>query len=116
MSLCNNIIDAGKKLRDEYSSNILLKLGKEGMMIFPLNGEIIKIETVPQHPFEETGAGDTAIAAIALSLSVDSSLEKAAKLGDQAAKITVSNMGAYAPTLEELKSSLKNEDLKFRTA
>lgn len=111
MSGSHDVYNAGYKLRQEFDSNILITLGKEGMELFPLNKTgPIHIETIPEESFEETGAGDTAIAAIALALSSsDNSLESlinAAKIGNLAAGITVKHMGTYAPTLQELQEKI----------
>lgn len=121
MSKCDNIDNAGYSLRNDFNSNILITLGKEGMELFPLNKtRSIHIETIPEESFEETGAGDTAIAAIALALSVLppsenslGSLINAAKIGNLAAGITVKHIGTYAPTFQELEEkilSLQNKN------
>ena len=106
-----DIDKAGYKLRDYFNSNILITLGKEGMKLFSIEGKEVYIETIPEESFEETGAGDTAIAAIALALAgTDNSLDSlinAAKIGNLAAGITVRYMGTYAPTLNELKEKIE---------
>jgi len=110
MSGCSDIYKAGSKLRDEFNSNILITLGKGGMIFFPATGNPIDIKTVPEESFEETGAGDTAIATISLSLAVDKSsiqaFENAAQLGNLAAGITVKKFGVYAPKFTELEKKL----------
>lgn len=112
MSKSDNIDEAGGSLKKEFNSNILITLGKEGMKLFPINGEETYIGTIPEESFEETGAGDTAIAAIALALSSsDNSLESlinAAKIGNLAAGITVKHIGTYAPTFQELKEKIES--------
>ncbi len=110
MSKSDNIDDAGYFLRRELNSNILITLGKDGMELFPVNGDPIKIQTIPEESFEETGAGDTAIAAIALALSSSNdsldSLINAAKIGNLAAGITIKQIGTYAPSFGELKEKI----------
>ncbi len=110
-----DVEEAGKILREELRSNILITLGKEGMKLFPINGETEYIKTIPEDSFEETGAGDTAISAIALALSskkdsIDDIIN-AAKLGNYAAGITVKKIGAYAPSHEELNKKIKSLDI-----
>lgn len=113
MSGCLDIYEAGFKLRREFNSNILITLGKQGMILFPCSGEKVDIKTTPEESFEETGAGDTAIATISLALSVDKSsiqaFENAAKLGNLAAGITVKKFGVYAPQFTELEKKLMQE-------
>ena len=110
MSGVYDVDNAGEKLRKKFDSNILITLGKDGMKLFTINNEKVEIKTIPEESFEETGAGDTAIATVALALcSLDNSLESlinAAKLGNYAAGITVKNIGTYAPTLDELRNKL----------
>ncbi len=110
MSGCYNIDDAGYKLREELNSNILITLGGEGMKLFPRYGKVVSIETIPEESFEETGAGDTAISAIALSLSSSNnsldSLISAAKIGNLASGITIKYIGTYAPSFDELKEKI----------
>ena len=118
MSGCDNIKDAGYFLRNEFKSNILITMGKDGMILFPIDGQSVNIETIPQESFEETGAGDTTIVTLALSLYDNSiqSIVNAAKLANFAAGITIKHMGAYCPTMEELKQTIsKNENTKSRT-
>ncbi|MAH06999.1 hypothetical protein CMI38_01980 [Candidatus Pacearchaeota archaeon] len=110
MSGLNDIYDAGIKLSKDFNSNIFVKEGGEGLTIFPNNNHPIKVPTNKETNFEETGAGDTMIAAIALSLATNNSLENAAKIGNHAARLTVKKIGTHAPTLNELhRSIIENE-------
>lgn len=110
MSGCYEIDEAGYNLRREFNSNILVTLGKDGMKLFPLNNTIINLETIPEESFEETGAGDTVIVAIALALSSSNdsldSLINAAKIGNLAAGITIKHIGTYAPSFKELEEKI----------
>ena len=117
MSGIYDVDNAGEKLKKEFGSNILITLGKDGMKLFTINrNDKIDVKTISEESFEETGAGDTAIATVALALdSSGNSLESlinAAKLGNIAAGITIKHIGTYAPSFEELKEkvlSLKDE-------
>ena len=104
-----DIYEAGKKLTEDFNSNILIKLGGDGSIIFPISGDPIKIPTINEVNFEETGAGDTTMAALALSLSVNKSLQHAARISNYASRITIKNIGTYAPTLDELRNFILNE-------
>jgi len=118
MSGYDNVREAGEHLRKEFNSNILITLGKDGMVLFPIEEQPIHIKTTPQESFEETGAGDTAIASLTLSLYDNStqSIVSAAKLANYAAGITIKHLGNYCPTIEELRQEiLKNENTKSRT-
>lgn len=109
MSKCDNIDDAGYSLRKDFNSNILITLGKDGMKLFPVNNSnFTDIKTTSEESFDETGAGDTAIAIIALALYDNSisSIVNAAKLGNYAAGITIRNIGTYAPSFKELEEKI----------
>lgn len=108
MSKCDDIEEAGYLLRKEFNSNILITLGKDGMKLFPVNEKMVDVKTIPEESFEETGAGDTAIAAITLALYDKSieSIESAAKIGNLAAGITVKHIGTYAPSFKELEEKI----------
>jgi len=108
MSQCHDIEMAGLYLKKEFNSNILITLGKDGMKLFPINDKMINIETIPEESFEETGAGDTTIAALSLALYDDSieSIISAAKIANLAAGITVKHIGTYAPTFKELEEKI----------
>ncbi|MAG02273.1 hypothetical protein CMI42_02955 [Candidatus Pacearchaeota archaeon] len=114
MSGLNNIFDAGANISRELNTNVILKLGGDGTAVFPLNGEIIKVPTIKETNFEETGAGDSLISALALSLTINHSLDKAAIIGNHAARLTVKKIGTYAPTLEELRKLINEENEKNR--
>jgi len=117
MSGCDNIKDAGYFLKNEFKSNILITMGKDGILFFPIEKDLVHIPTNPKESFEETGAGDTTIAALALAIkdNTPNSIINAAKLANYAAGITIEHMGTYSPSLEELKLALKNENTEFRT-
>lgn len=108
----------GECLRNHFNSNILITKGIEGMDLFPIDktdGSYIN-KTNKQENFEPTGAGDTVIAVLSLSLAKNRSLDSilnGAALGNIAAGITVKHNGVYAPTFEELKSELENETSRF---
>lgn len=106
--------DPGYFLRTHFNSNILITKGIEGMELFSLDDKCkgINIKTSKQENFEPTGAGDTVIATLALSLAKEKSLDSilnGVRLSNISAGITVRHIGVYAPTFEELESDLKNE-------
>jgi rfaE bifunctional protein kinase chain/domain len=112
MAGTDDVDEAGKILREKLNSNILITLGKKGMKLFAVDGESEYIETIPEDSFEETGAGDTAISALALALSSKKDsipdILNAAKLGNYAAGITIKKIGAYAPNFNELEDKINN--------
>lgn len=114
MSSFSNINLAGRKLRDELKTNVLVTRGKEGMTLFSVSSEEeINIPTSAREVFDVTGAGDTAIAAIALAIASGASLNEAAIIGNHAAGIKVEKAGTYAVSYSELVSNLIREKKKI---
>ncbi len=110
MTSLSNLDSAGKKLREELKTDILVTRGKNGMTLF--SDKIINIPTYAKEVFDVTGAGDTAIAAIGLAIAGGASLNQAAIMGNHAAGIKVEKAGTYAVSLSELISKFIREESK----
>lgn len=107
LSRCPDLYEAGKKLKKELRSNVLITRGKEGMTLFYLESDRkVEIPTFARKVSDVTGAGDTVIAALSLFLAAGSSLEEAALGGNYAAGIAVENPGTYSVKLDELRRAL----------
>jgi len=99
----------GKKLIEVFNCPILMTRGEKGMSLFELNGEITNIPTKAKEVYDVTGAGDTSVATIALSLASGASLKEAAVIANHAAGITVGKVGTSTVSIDELKKSIENE-------
>jgi len=113
MSNCSNVNDAGEKLKQELSTNVIITQGKQGMTIF--NKGIRNIPTYAKEVYDVTGAGDTVIATIGLALATGADLEQAAILANHAAGIVVAKPRTAKATLSELKTELSQENQKIKT-
>ena len=71
----------------------------------------IHIPTVAREVFDVTGAGDTVIAAAALSLLAGASIAEAASLSNAAASIVVGKIGTASVSPKELLAALLNRGL-----
>jgi D-beta-D-heptose 7-phosphate kinase/D-beta-D-heptose 1-phosphate adenosyltransferase len=102
-------IRVGMKLLQQYDFKALLMTrGEEGMSLFERNGRI-KHTAFPaeaREVFDVTGAGDTVIGVLALSMAAGASFREAAYLANHAAGIVVSKAGTATATQDELKRSL----------
>ncbi len=98
---------AGKKLTEDLNTNIIITRGKEGMSIF--NKGVHDIPTKAKKIFDITGAGDTVISAIALSLASSANLNQSAEIANYAAGIVIAKPGTAKVTLKELQSSIYNQ-------
>ena len=110
MTYLYNLDSAGKKLKEELQTNVLVTRGKDGMALF--SEKIINIPTYAKEVFDVTGAGDTTIAALALSIASGASLNEAAIIANHAAGIKVKKAGTYAVNLSELISKFIREESK----
>jgi len=96
----------GEELKKKFKSNIIVTLGEDGMVVF--EGErYAKLAAHPSEVFDVSGAGDTALAGIALSLSAGASLVRAASVGNMASSVVVAKLGTSACGQAELVAKAK---------
>jgi rfaE bifunctional protein kinase chain/domain len=99
--------EIGRALVKEYNAYVLLTLGGDGMSVFNSdNAEEYRIPGKKITVFDVSGAGDTAIAVLALALSSGLSIKTAAWLSNEACGIVVQKSGTATLSIEELASSL----------
>lgn len=103
------IINAGKKLLEEFNSHLIITRGEKGMTIFEKNDEITNIPTKAKEVYDIIGAGDTVVATLALALASNATLKEAAILANYAAGIVVGKIGTSTVTTEEIKKALEDE-------
>jgi D-beta-D-heptose 7-phosphate kinase/D-beta-D-heptose 1-phosphate adenosyltransferase len=85
---------------------MVVTLGEHGMLVVPRDGAEIPIAATRRAVFDVTGAGDTAIAVLAVSLAAGAPLPDAATISNAAAGCTVSEVGAVAVEREEILAAL----------
>jgi len=112
MSSKKDLKSAGEYLREQLNSNILVTRGEKGMTLF--SEKELEIPTYAKEIFDVTGAGDTVVSTLALSLASGSSLEDAAILANHSASIAVSRAGTYAVELNELERKILGEERKLK--
>ncbi|MEW5807400.1 MAG: D-glycero-beta-D-manno-heptose-7-phosphate kinase [Acidobacteriota bacterium] len=102
-----DILKAGNKImRENRCRGVLITMGEKGMLLFQKGGKPIQIPTVAKEVYDVTGAGDTVISAIALSLASGASLMEASIIANHAAGIVVGKIGTAMVHPEELLESL----------
>jgi rfaE bifunctional protein kinase chain/domain len=102
-------IRVGMKLLQQYDFKALLMTrGEEGMSLFERNGRMrhTAFPAEAREVFDVTGAGDTVIGVLALSMAAGASFREAAYLANHAAGIVVGKAGTATVTREELKRAL----------
>lgn len=94
---------AGEKLLKLLEgSSVLITRGADGMTLFRPAQPPLTIPTVAREVFDVVGAGDTAVAALGVSLAAGLSIEFATRLGNIAAGIAVGKAGTVAVSVDEL--------------
>ncbi len=83
-----DIIMAGKTLLERLEcENVLLTLGKDGMMLFEKNGAINSVPTRARHVADVSGAGDTAIATLSAAYCSGANIRESATLANYASGV-----------------------------
>jgi len=105
------ILEAGAiLLRRRQAEAILITRGENGMSLFERGKKTTHIPTVARDVYDVTGAGDTVIATMALSLASGASPKEAALLANYAAGIVVGKMGTATASIKELKAAMKERE------
>ncbi len=85
---------------------LLITRGGEGMTLVEAGGRVHDIPSVPRPVYDVTGAGDTVIAVMALSLAAGASLMEAAHLANIAGGCVVLKFGTAVIAPDELLDAL----------
>jgi len=100
--------DVGKELGAKMNTNILITRGEKGMTLIE-NNNVTNIPTKAKEVYDVTGAGDTVVAALALSIASGATPEQAAVIANHAAGIAVGKVGTTTVGSDELMESLEEE-------
>lgn len=113
LSGCENIYTAGKELQEKFDANVIITRGEEGMTIF--NNGVRDIPTQGKEVYDVSGAGDTVIAVLGLSLASNANLEESAIIANYAAGIAVEKIGTSTVNINELKNKISHTNKKTKT-
>jgi len=103
-----DIISAGKDLLNKLNCEaVLITRGEQGMSLFEREGKISHIPTMAKEVYDVTGAGDTVVAVLALSLAVGASFSEAAMLSNIAASAVVGIVGTATIDSDIMKQLLQ---------
>ena len=104
----DSLLKAGKALlRRVGCESVLITRGEHGMSLFRKDKTPLHIPTFAQEVFDVTGAGDTVISVLALSLAAGANLAEASYLANVAAGVVVGKLGAASVSIDEIKKMLK---------
>jgi len=97
------LLEAVRRLRVLWQTeSLLVTLGEQGMLLFHGDGPPYHAPALAKDVFDVSGAGDTAIAALTLSLCAGASPEEAAEIANCASGIAVGKLGTATVSADEL--------------
>jgi D-glycero-beta-D-manno-heptose-7-phosphate kinase len=103
------LLAAARRLCELWNpENLLITLGEQGMLLLEKESEPYVLAAYAKDVFDVSGAGDTAIAVLALALAAGASAAEAAELANRASGIAVGKLGTATVTTGELQAAIAN--------
>ena len=93
-------------LEGAHIESMVVTLGNRGMLLIPPRGAEIAVPAIGREVYDVTGAGDTAIALLALSLAAQAPLLQAVQVANAAAGVAVGYVGAVAVDASAIRNAL----------
>jgi len=95
------------KLRQKLGgADVVVTRGALGMSVFAGDRPALDVKSAPFEVFDVQGAGDTAIAALALASLAGASLQEAAVIANAAAGVVVGKVGTATASPDEIQAQL----------
>ncbi len=105
----SSISDIGSKLVKYFKSNIVLTSGGDGIYLYDKKGKSTHFSSQKVEVFDVSGAGDTVLAMLALTLASSFTLQDASYLANYAAGIVVQKQRTAAISYDDLLSVLQED-------
>lgn len=110
----------GRRIRDDESlrsvgfdlldrleaDTLLITLGEKGMALFAQDRTLTRIPTVAKQVFDVTGAGDTVVATVAMTLAAGGTMLQAAYAANVAAGEVIKEIGTAQTTVDAIRCAL----------
>ncbi len=104
-------IIAGRQLSGQMpGTRLLVTEGQEGMTLFFEGETHDHVASAPQQVYDVTGAGDTVLATLALSVCAGASYRQAMELSSEAASIAVGSLGTAVVGWGDLAARVRSEE------
>ena len=100
------VAGAREILAQGICDTLVVTRGKDGMSIVGVDGTATHIKAQASEVYEVSGAGDTAVAALAVALAGGAEIEAAVNLANTAAGIVVGKFGVATVTAAEIVAQL----------
>lgn len=111
---------AGRRIRDDESlrtvgfelldrleaDSLLITLGERGMALFEPSRTVTRIPTVAKTVYDVTGAGDTVVATVAMTLAAGGTMLQAAYTANVAAGEVIKEVGTAQTTVDAIRRAL----------
>lgn len=100
---------AARRIHEVSGASVLMTWGERGMWVMDTSGtsvEEVAIAATAREVADVTGAGDTVIATLAMSLCVGGTLAEAAQLATVAASVAVARFGPAAVSIADARAAL----------
>ena len=103
---------AGERaLEASEADAVLVTRSEKGLTLLRRDGAPLHLPTEAREVSDVSGAGDTLVAAFAVSLASGAGLEAAARLANVAAGISVSKLGTATVSLMELQTAMHRQEV-----
>ncbi len=105
----DEILKGMKKIKEELQlENLVLTRSEEGFSLLE-NNDYMRVPTVAREVFDVTGAGDTFISTLLLSLCTGANLYEAGVIANMASGVVVAKIGTAIATKEEIIEFFHNK-------
>lgn len=91
----------------QFGGDVLVTRAEKGMTLWRQDGRVLHVPAEAREVFDVSGAGDTALAALAVSLAGGQSLEASVGIANAAAALAVAKLGTAVVTRAELRAALE---------
>ncbi len=97
---------AAEAAGSQFGGDVLVTRAEKGMTLWRRDGAVKHVPAHAREVFDVSGAGDTALAALAVSLAEGRTVDAAMEIANAAAAIAVSKLGTAVVTRTELDAAL----------
>ncbi|MFM9024574.1 MAG: PfkB family carbohydrate kinase [Planctomycetaceae bacterium] len=110
----DDAIRAARRIAERFSiASVIVTLGEQGMVVVA-DGDVSLIPTQARRVFDVTGAGDTAVAMLAVALAEGADLPQACFLANAAAGLQVARIGTARISRGEVMEAVDREETVAR--
>ncbi|WP_029002398.1 D-glycero-beta-D-manno-heptose-7-phosphate kinase [Azorhizobium doebereinerae] len=96
----------------QFGGDVLVTRAEKGMTLWRRNGRVLHVPAEAREVFDVSGAGDTALAALAVGLAGGQSLEASVGMANAAAALAVAKLGTAVVTRAELRAALERDAVR----